>query len=318
MTADMSPTPPAPVVVVVSANDDTDEDSSCSLTREPCRRPPETTSTISDEQTTTSTVQLQCLEPPLSSSSADAQIVEEEGFDQHLIVCSSGSASNDDAETSKASSSTPITLQTSHSATSKVTHGDRCVGRVRLGICAMDKKARSKPMVEILSRLDEDLFCVVFFGDDTILNQPIEEWPECHFLVAFFSKGFPLQKAKEYVTLRRPFLLNELDMQGTLQDRRRVYDLLEASGIDTPKHVFLSRDGYVSTGTGDGNRANDQVLQEFDDHIEVNGVTVHKPFVEKPVNAEDHNIAIYYPTSKFMADGIVCSSCKMLLPRFSC
>lgn len=48
--------------------------------------------------------------------------------------------------------------------------------RIRLGICAMDKKARSKPMAEILSRLDPTLFHVVFFGDDMILNRPIEEW----------------------------------------------------------------------------------------------------------------------------------------------
>ena len=193
---------------------------------------------------------------------------------------------------------TPPTTTSPSSTRQKHSPGDRCVGRVCLGICAMEKKARSKPMAEILSRLDEDLFGVVFFGDDTILNQPIEEWPECDFLVAFFSKGFPLQKAKDYVALRRPFVLNDLDMQETLQDRRRVYDLLEALGIDTPKHVYLSRDGYVSNGSGDGNRAQDQMVQEFDDHIEVNGVTVHKPFVEKPVNAEDHNIAIYYPTSK--------------------
>ena len=31
-------------------------------------------------------------------------------------------------------------------------------------------------------------------------------------------------------------------------DRRRVYDLLEEAGIDVPRHVFVSRDGYVSTG----------------------------------------------------------------------
>ena len=82
-----------------------------------------------------------------------------------------------------------------------------------------------------------------------------------------------------------------------LQDRRKVYDLLEASGIDVPRHVYVSRDGYQSTGTGDGNRNGETELQEFDDHIEINGVTIHKPFVEKPVDAEDHNIAIYYPTS---------------------
>ena len=38
-------------------------------------------------------------------------------------------------------------------------------------------------------------------------------------------------------------------------------------------------------------------LVEDDDHIEVNGVVFNKPFVEKPVSAEDHNIYMYYPSS---------------------
>ena len=153
-------------------------------------------------------------------------------------------------------------------------------------------------MTQILSRLDTDqLFDVVFFGDDVILHQPIEAWPVCDVLIAFFSKGYPLQKAKDYVKLRQPFILNDLEKQELLQDRRQVYDLLEASGIDVPRLVYLSRDGYKSTGTGDGDGSGDTEVQEFDDHIVINGVQIHKPFVEKPVNAEDHNIAIYYPTT---------------------
>jgi len=54
--------------------------------------------------------------------------------------------------------------------------------------------------------------------------------------------SFPFQN------LRRPYLLNDLKMQRVLMDRRRVYDLLEEAGIDVPRHVFVSRDGYVSTG----------------------------------------------------------------------
>jgi hypothetical protein len=46
-----------------------------------------------------------------------------------------------------------------HTATSSTTEP----AKIRLGICAMDKKARSKPMAEILSRLDETVFDVIFF-----------------------------------------------------------------------------------------------------------------------------------------------------------
>jgi inositol hexakisphosphate/diphosphoinositol-pentakisphosphate kinase len=145
------------------------------------------------------------------------------------------------------------------------------------------------------------VFQVVFFGDDVILHQPIADWPVVDVLIAFFSSGFPLDKALQYAALRKPHILNDLHQQSILKDRRKVYDLLEASGIDVPRHVYLSRDGYVSTGTGDGNGQRDTTVVELDDHIECNGLRIHKPFVEKPVNAEDHNISIYYPTSKYPA-----------------
>jgi Diphosphoinositol pentakisphosphate kinase 2 N-terminal domain/Histidine phosphatase superfamily (branch 2) len=142
---------------------------------------------------------------------------------------------------------------------------------------------------------------VIIFGDSCILHKPIAEWPLVDVLIAFFSKGFPLQKAMDYATLHKEtmHLINDLHQQTILQDRRKVYDLLQASGIDVPRHVYLSRDGYKCTEgcIGDGNGSNEQEVHEYDDHIEVNGVVINKPFVEKPVNADDHNICIYYPTS---------------------
>ena len=128
-----------------------------------------------------------------------------------------------------------------------------------------------------------------------ILNADVKDWPICDALIAFYSDGYPLEKAEAYAELRKPYVLNDLKMQRLLKDRRRVYDLLESSGIDVPRHVFMNRDEYLSKdGINCGNNS-EEALIEHDDYIEVNGVTIHKPFVEKPVDADDHNIAIYYP-----------------------
>ena len=84
----------------------------------------------------------------------------------------------------------------------------------------MDKKARSKPMSKILKRLDATTFKFVFFGDDVILHDPVESWPVYDVLIAFYSNEYRLKKAERYVTLRQPYLLNDLKMQRTLMDRR--------------------------------------------------------------------------------------------------
>jgi hypothetical protein len=77
--------------------------------------------------------------------------------------------------------------------------------RIRLGICAMDKKARSKPMAEILSRLDESLFHVVFFGDELIKNSPIEEWPVCDGTCGAPSRSWSLKIEPEENSLPNCF-----------------------------------------------------------------------------------------------------------------
>ncbi len=39
------------------------------------------------------------------------------------------------------------------------------------------------------------------------------------------------------------------------------------------------------------------VVNEQDDQIEIDGEIFHKPFVEKPVSAENHDVYIYFPLS---------------------
>lgn len=163
------------------------------------------------------------------------------------------------------------------------------VKQVVVGICAMEKKSGSKPMKEILSRLEEFEFIrTVIFSEEVILKEPVEKWPVCDCLISFHSKGFPLEKAQAYTDLRKPYIINNLDMQYDLQDRRVVYRILEREGIELPRFAILDRDSKDPSK---------RELIEGEDHVEVNGVIFNKPFVEKPVSAEDHNIYIYYPTS---------------------
>ncbi|KAM7147862.1 inositol hexakisphosphate and diphosphoinositol-pentakisphosphate kinase 2 isoform 9-T11 [Molossus nigricans] len=161
--------------------------------------------------------------------------------------------------------------------------------QIVVGICSMAKKSKSKPMKEILERISLFKYItVIVFEEDVILNEPVENWPLCDCLISFHSKGFPLDKAVAYAKLRNPFVINDLNMQYLIQDRREVYSILQAEGILLPRYAILNRDP---------NNPKECSLIEGEDHVEVNGEVFQKPFVEKPVSAEDHNVYIYYPTS---------------------
>uniref|UniRef100_A0A5F9CEZ6 Inositol hexakisphosphate and diphosphoinositol-pentakisphosphate kinase n=1 Tax=Oryctolagus cuniculus TaxID=9986 RepID=A0A5F9CEZ6_RABIT len=161
--------------------------------------------------------------------------------------------------------------------------------QIVVGICSMAKKSKSKPMKEILERISLFKYItVVVFEEEVILNEPVENWPLCDCLISFHSKGFPLDKAVAYAKLRNPFVINDLNMQYLIQDRREVYSILQAEGILLPRYAILNRDP---------NNPKECSLIEGEDHVEVNGEVFQKPFVEKPVSAEDHNVYIYYPTS---------------------
>lgn len=180
----------------------------------------------------------------------------------------------------------------------------------KIGVCALDNKVLSKPCRRILNRLMEHgEFETIIFGDKVLFDEDIENWPTCDFLISFFSNGFPLDKAIAYAKLRKPYQINDLTMQKLLWDRRLVLKLLEVNQIPTPERLEISRDG--------GPKIDDDLKAKFkdknmptsfeqkepkwkmigDDILEVDGQRLEKPFVEKPVNGEDHNIYIYYHSS---------------------
>ena len=161
--------------------------------------------------------------------------------------------------------------------------------QVIVGVCAMAKKAQSKPMKYILARLEEcEYIRTEVFTEDMILNKEVADWPVVDYLISFHSNGFPLAKAVQYAKLRKPFLLNDLMLQYDIQDRRKVYSILEDAAIEIPRYVILDRDS---------SNPEERDLIESEDSIEVNGMVFTKPFVEKPISADDHNIFIYYHSS---------------------
>lgn len=83
-------------------------------------------------------------------------------------------------------------------------------------------------------------------------------------------------------------MVNDLHMQHLLLDRRHVYNTLMAHGIPVPRHVVIDRDRGVEAFAPTACR--DEDYEETEEYLRVGSTKIVKPFVEKPVNAEDHNM----------------------------
>jgi inositol hexakisphosphate/diphosphoinositol-pentakisphosphate kinase len=144
----------------------------------------------------------------------------------------------------------------------------------------------------------------------------VQNWPRCDVLISFYSKDkhveFPLLKAVSYSKLRKPFCINDLPMQALLWDRRVVGRMLDHLGVPTPRRVEATRDG--------GPTLPEEIREEIEGHlgfslpskvppakvelredgnaIIVDGVVIEKPFVEKPVSGEDHDVYVYFRDGK--------------------
>ena len=261
---------------------------------------------------------------------------------------------------------------------------------IKLGICAMPRKVNNPHMKNILENFQRfEEFKIIIFTEEIIFKTEIEDWPLVDALIIFYSDGFPYNKALKYINLRKPFLVNDFEMQKVFWDRVKVLKLLEEAQIPIPPHIILDGseneeinleknnelnnslekekkvERYKKQINDIENKENNKILDmkriinknaksanlknslnfinnketnnnsekdnntietlsvkssdeikddnislerkqsnpisaendllEFDDHIEYHGIKLFKPFVEKPINGDDHDIYIYYP-----------------------
>ena len=130
-----------------------------------------------------------------------------------------------------------------------------------------------------------------------------------------------MEKAVAYVKARKPFCVNDVPLQKMLWDRRLCMRLLDRIGVPSPQRIEVNRDGgpnlltpqlckHIREVSGvtfepadsDSERAASAPPRKVElldggDILSVDGALIKKPFVEKPISGEDHNIIIYFPSS---------------------
>ena len=131
----------------------------------------------------------------------------------------------------------------------------KVINRVHtLGICAMPKKVNSKHMQKILENIKKfDEFKLVYFSKDLIFEGEIENWPIVESMIVFFSKRFPFKKVLEYIKLRKPFLVNDFEMQKIFWDRREIVRKLKENNIPTPESIIIDRGEIIDNDDDNDN-----------------------------------------------------------------
>lgn len=161
-------------------------------------------------------------------------------------------------------------------------------------VLALGKKVHSKPMNAILQRLvDFPELDVCVLEEDALLTTSPDKWPRSDCLIAFGTGKYPISKVQEYANRVGPVLLNDLDMQHLLLDRRDIYRKLTSAKLPVPPHIVV-----VDENPQPGEYTWDQIEERDDALGLVDGeILLQRPFVEKPIDSGDHNITIYFAST---------------------
>lgn len=202
-------------------------------------------------------------------------------------------------------------------------------------VIGMSNKVMSKPMLHLLEQLKThyDLKYGIL-NEAQLLEQDYKEWPYSPFIFTFESLGHPLIKVMQYVTYYSPqkpiTYINNPFYNHLLTDRRLMLMLLDFLNIPTINRLIVNNNKnkdldipqivkdqmdkevleYFDYWKSNFNNKNNKVEYLYNDKNKTvliglkqinkkgNIKYIMKPFVEKPTDANDHNINIYYENGK--------------------
>ncbi|KAJ3425104.1 inositol hexakisphosphate and diphosphoinositol-pentakisphosphate kinase [Anaeramoeba flamelloides] len=147
----------------------------------------------------------------------------------------------------------------------------------------MEKKLGTKWMKKILVQLkNSDKIKLVIWTNDMIQNQTIENWPIVDGLITLYSSGYPVNKVISYVNRHRPYCCNNPEFFKAMTNRESIYKVLDEIGVEHPNYLVLNTKEISNE------------INEETNWITFHGKKLEKPFVEKPIDSENHNIHIYF------------------------
>lgn len=158
-----------------------------------------------------------------------------------------------------------------------------------VGIAGMRRKLNSKPLQAMLRHLValHPNMHIIILDDALMTSVPLNQWPKTDVLLTLYSANFPYHNVLRYIARHNPVLINNLRMQPTLMDRRLIRRVLKRSAIPVPPAIYFNRSNGDSLSQSPTDNYNTVTI--FSPSRANTTYTMRKPFVEKPVNPEDHS-----------------------------
>ena len=163
----------------------------------------------------------------------------------------------------------------------------RAPGSPQLGVLGVGDSLTFEPVANVLSLLlGLNINVVLLNWDELAVQDPIS-WPKCDVLLVLSHPSIRLDRVRSYVDRIGAVELNSTQGLELLRDRGAMYRQCAKFGIPVPEWVECYRESYSEPLS----------FIEETDRVIINGVTIDKPFVEKPRLSEDHAVYVYFPQS---------------------